>query len=97
MNNREIYRKQMEAQLDEFQAAIDMMKAKAKKAGVSAIKSVDHLIDEAEEKKSLAEKKLHKLKDASEDSWEALKGDASDAIDELKKKIDSLGQNFVNK
>jgi len=94
MNEKELYQKKKQAQLDEWQAEVDKLKAKA--AGASADvqielnKQIDALKDRLEDGKS----KLAEIKETSGDAWEAWKDGMESAWDSLKAAFIEAGSKF---
>lgn len=73
MNDKKLYQQKMQAQLDEWQADIDKLKAQAAKASADAqlemnkqIKSLENHLDEGKQK-------LVQFAKASEEAWELSK------------------------
>ena len=71
------YRKKAEAKLEEQQAKLDQLRAKAKGAGADAQIEADKQIGDLEKALKTARRKLEDLGDAAEDAWE----DAAKGID----------------
>jgi DNA anti-recombination protein RmuC len=94
MSKKENYEKKLQAQLDEWAAETDKLKAKAK--GVSADVKIeyDKQVNELQKKQKAAGEKLTELKKASEDAWEELKEDMDDMWDSLGKTLTSVIAKF---
>ena len=73
MSMKEIYQKKLQAQLDEWSAEIDKLKAKADRAEADAQLEYYKEIEELRSMQEAASSKLVELKDASDDAWEDLK------------------------
>jgi multidrug resistance efflux pump len=73
MSNKEAYQKKLQAQLYEWSAEIDKLKAQAYKAGADAQIGYDKQIEELRSMQTSASSQLAELKAASDDSWEDLK------------------------
>ena len=73
MRLKKIYQQKLEAQLDEWTADIDKMKAKADKVEADAQLEYYERIESLRRKQQAAQEKLQELSDASEDAWEDLK------------------------
>ena len=85
MTLKEAYEKKLQAQLEEWSAEIDKLKAKADKAGADAQINYSRHIEELKSMQTAASKKLVELKNASEDTWEGLRQD-----------MDELGRSLGN-
>lgn len=91
MSEKEAYEKKLQAQLDEWGAEIDRLKAKADAAGADAQLEYNKQLDELRSKRAAANEKLAELKATSGDAWEDLKdgitkawGSLSDAMKSAK-------------
>lgn len=73
MSNKEAYQKKLQAQLREWSAEIDKLKAHADKAGADAQLGYYKQIEELRSMQTAASSKLAEIKAASDDSWEDLK------------------------
>jgi len=83
MSKKDAYRQKLESQLDEWDAKIDVLKAKANKAEASAKVEYHEMIENLQTKRSKAKDKLQELRHASEDAWEDLKGGLEQSWSEL--------------
>ena len=73
MNKKQAYKEKFTAQLDELNAKIDVLKAKAKHAEASLKADYYETIEELLKKRSEAQSKLEKLQEARDDAWEDMK------------------------
>ncbi|MDP8244748.1 MAG: hypothetical protein P9L94_11745 [Candidatus Hinthialibacter antarcticus] len=73
MNMKDAYIQKLEAQLNQWGAEIDKLKAKAENAQADAKIEYSFQIDELNSMKDAANDKLTELKNASDDAWEELK------------------------
>jgi hypothetical protein len=73
MSMKEAYQQKLEAQLAEWNAAIDKLKAKADKAEAEAQIEYYKQIEDMQVKQEAAREKLTELKEAGEGGWEDLK------------------------
>ncbi len=71
--NRKIYESSLEAQLAQWKAEIDVLKAKVRRAEVDAKVNYDESIDAMQRKHDEAAKRLRSLKAASDEAWEGMK------------------------
>jgi RNA-splicing ligase RtcB len=84
LENRKIYESNLEAQLAQWSAEIDVLKAKVRRAEVDAKVSYDQSIDAMQRKHDEAAKRLHSLKAASDDAWENMKSSTDKVWTEFK-------------
>jgi hypothetical protein len=95
MNEKEAYERQLQAQLDEWNAEINKLKAKAAKAEADAqIESVRY-IEELERQQQKAQEKLRELQKSSEDAWNDLKVGLDSAWRNLDESIRSASSRFT--
>jgi chromosome segregation ATPase len=94
MGLKEAYQQKIEAQLDEWNAEIDRMKARASKAEADAKLEYDKQIKELRLKQQAVQEKLRNLKDAGEDAWEDLKAGVELAWESLGEAIKSANSRF---
>jgi len=73
LKDRKIYESNLEAQLAQWKADIDVLKAKAKRAEVSLLVKYDQGLDALQKKHEAAGKQLGKLKLAGDDAWDDAK------------------------
>lgn len=72
MSERQVYQQRLEAQIEKWQAEIDLLKAKAKAATADAKIDYTKQIQELDAMLSDAREKLEQLKETTEDSWQDL-------------------------
>jgi ribonuclease HII len=73
LDNRKIYENKLEAQLAQWKADLDVLKAKASRASVEAKVKHDELLDSLQGKHDEAAEHLAKLKTATDDVWVQVK------------------------
>lgn len=73
MSKKESYQKKLQAQLDEWSAETDKLRAKADKAGADAQLEYNKQIEELRSMQQAAIIKMAELKDANDDAWEDLR------------------------
>lgn len=83
MNKKKAYEEKLQAQLDEWNATIDTLKAKAEKEKAEAKISYLETIEELQHKRMTARKKLQELQLAGDDALEELKDGIQQAWSEL--------------
>lgn len=84
MNEKELYRKKMQAKLDEAKAELDKLRAKAKGAGADRGLRLAEQIKSLENKLEDGKKNLNKLAETSDDAWQSVKEGLDSAWDSLK-------------
>ena len=97
MNERELYRQKMEAQLDEWKADLDKLKARASGADADARLKLKGKVREIEAELEKGKSKLRKLSQAGEDSWDSVKEDLSSSWDSLKSAFGEVSHFFDEK
>jgi peptidoglycan hydrolase CwlO-like protein len=85
LQEKEAYQKRVESELNEFDARIDDLKAKAERLGPEARAALDKDIDELRTKREGAQKMLLDLKSARGKAWDEAKSKLDAAIDDLKR------------
>lgn len=88
MENREAYRKKIEAKLDEWKAEADKLRAKAKQKQVDFETDYKKELDQIRVKREELKAKLNKLEEAGEGAWKDLKQGVEKSSRELRKSID---------
>ncbi len=94
MSMKQTYEKKLQAQLDEWGAEIDKLKAKADKAEADTQLEYYKQIEELRLMQETANKKLAELKAASDDAWEDLKAGLESAWDSLGNALKSASSKF---
>ena len=93
-DKRKAYEDKIDAQLEEWNVQIALLKARADKAKADAKLEYYKTIDTLQHKQNEAGTKLHELKNAGDDAWEGLKTGAEKAWDEVKAAFHSAGSKF---
>jgi uncharacterized coiled-coil DUF342 family protein len=94
MGLKEAYHDKMEAQLREWSAKIDLLKAKADQAEAGVKIEYYKQIDGVRAKAEAARAKLNELKASSEGAWESLKGGVESAWTDLKTSVEGAISKF---
>jgi ElaB/YqjD/DUF883 family membrane-anchored ribosome-binding protein len=94
MSMKEAYEKKLQAQLDEWGAEIDKIKAKADKAEADAQLDYYKQIEELQSMQQEASEKLAELKEAGDDALEDLKAGIQSTWDSLSKALKSAISRF---
>ncbi len=83
-DKRKAYEEKLDAQLKEWNAEIDLLKAKAENAKADRKIEYATKIDTLQHKRDIAKTKLHELKNAGDEAWEDIKTGAEKAWAEVK-------------
>lgn len=94
MGMKESYEKKLQAQLDEWSAEIDQLKAKADKASADAQIEYSRQVEELQARQEEAKRKLAELREAGDGAWEDLKAGAENARDALGSALESARARF---
>ena len=93
-NKRKAHEEKLDAQLNEWNAKIALLKARADKATAETKIKYYERIEMLQHKQDEAGKKLHQLKTAGDEAWEDLKTGAEKAWDEVKAAFHSASSKF---
>ena len=95
MSEKSAYRQKLEARLDQWQAEIDKLQAKAVEAGADARVEYEDQVDSLRKQQDAAREKLKEFDEASGEAWKDLKQGIEKAWDDLsasvKKATDKFG------
>lgn len=94
MSDKELYQQKKQAQLDEWRAEVDKLKAKASGASADAQLEMNKQIKTLESKIEEGKTKLSQLAEAGEDAWEAIKDGVESAWDSLKSAVSDAAAKF---
>ena len=94
MADKDAYVKKMHAKLDEWNAEIDKLKAKADQAEAESRIEYQNRIEDLRDKRKEAEKKMSQVKEAGEGAWEDLKSGVQNAWDAMDKAVKSARSKF---
>ena len=92
MSMKEAYEKKMEAQVKEWSAKIDVLKAKAEKVSADQKVRYHEQLESLKGKQRKLEEKLDKLRSSSESAWEEIKGGVEHAWEDLKNSVEKAGK-----
>ena len=84
MSSQNEYIEKMKANLDQLDAKIDVLQAKAKEASADAKIEYNQKVDDLRQQRKEGEEWLDKMADASDDAWESLKDGFSEAYKKMK-------------
>jgi chromosome segregation ATPase len=94
MDKRKSYEEKLEAELNEWSAKIDVLKAKAAKTKSDAEINFAEEIEKLEAGKESAKVKLQQLRDAGDDAWVDLKSGIDKAWSDLGSAISQAASRF---
>lgn len=94
MSEKDAYLEKMKAQTDEFDAEIDRLLAKARKAKADVKIDYENQIDELREKRKEIARKMDALESASDDAWKDLKQGLENSWEILKKSLSQAKEKF---
>lgn len=94
MGLKEAYQEKLEAQLREWTARLDQLKAKADLAEADAKIEYHRQIDGARSKIETAQTRLRELKSSSGEAWESLKDGIERAWADLKTAVEGAASAF---
>jgi hypothetical protein len=83
-DKRKAYEEKLDAQINELNAQLALLKAKADKAKAEAKIEYYTTIEALQHKRDIAKAKLHELKASGDDAWEVVKAGAEKAWAEVK-------------
>jgi predicted nucleic acid-binding Zn-ribbon protein len=94
MSEKELYQQKKQAQLDEWKAEVDKLKAKASGASADTQMELNKQIEALEGKIEEGQTKLAEIADASEDAWESIKDGVESAWDSMKSAFSDAAAKF---
>ncbi|MCG6879073.1 MAG: hypothetical protein LJE96_08020 [Deltaproteobacteria bacterium] len=94
MSSKDAYVQKLHAKLDEWNAQIDKMKAKADQAEADSRIEYNKRIGELREKRSETKEKLEALREAGEGAWEDLKSGVQLAVESMEQALNSAKARF---
>jgi len=96
MSDKKLYEQKKQAELDEWKAKVDVLKAKAAGASADAQLELNKKIKAIEGKIQKGKAKLSELAETGEDTWVSLKYGFESAWDSLKSAVSDAGSKLVN-
>lgn len=94
MSERELYQQKRQAQLDEWKAEVDKLRAKASGASADRQLALNEQIKALESKIEQGKAKLAELAEASDDAWESIKKGVESSWDSLKSAFRDAASKF---
>lgn len=85
--DKKAYQEKLDAQLKEWQAEVDKLKAQAEGKSADAKITYQEKIKQIEQKMAYHKEKLNKLKEASGDKWEDVKKELEMETNEIKAQL----------
>jgi hypothetical protein len=94
MENKEVYRQKIEAQLNVWKAELEVLKAKAKLAEADAKIEIQDQVKKLEAKLGEANVKINQLADSTEEAWDVVKDGAETMWANLKQTFNEAKSKF---
>jgi uncharacterized protein YfiM (DUF2279 family) len=94
MNDKKLYEQKKQAQLDQWQAEVDMLKAEASEADADAKLKMNQKINSLETKIEEGKMKLSQLAGATDEAWDSIKDGVETAWDSLKHAFSDAASKF---
>ena len=94
MNDQELYRQKYQAQLDEWKADLDKLRARAAGATADAQIEMNKHVRELDKRMHEAGAKLAELAAASEEGWESVRKNVEKSWDALKAGVGAAAAKF---
>jgi len=92
--DKDLYQRKMQAQLDEWKADVDKLKARASGASADTQLKMNEQIKVLDSKIAEGKAKLSELSRAGEDAWESVREGVESAWDSLKSAISDAATKF---
>lgn len=89
MDNKDKYVEKLKVKLDEWNAELNRLEAKAREAGTEARSRYEKELNSLREYYNEARQRYLSVQKATKDTWETLRQDAEEASRKLKESIDS--------
>ena len=94
MMDKELYQRKMRAKLDELEADVDKLKAKASSLSADAQLEMNEQIRALDSKIAEGKTKLSELSRAGEEAWDSIKEGVESAWDSLKVAVSDAASKF---
>lgn len=94
MNDFKSYKEKFNAQIEEWEAELAVLKAKARKKAADFKIEYQEEIDELEERIEKGKVKLRELSEKGEEAWESLRKNLDDTFDSLRAKFNQFKSKF---
>jgi hypothetical protein len=90
MDNKQAYVEKIDAQLNEWKARIDQLKAKGQNAKADATIDYNDAARKLQDQIEALSQKKKELQDAAADKWEQVRDQVDDTISQTKKELERL-------
>jgi chromosome segregation ATPase len=90
MASKQAYQQKLEAQLNEWDARLDVLSARARKATADARISYENELEALKAKRAAAHEKLQDLGQRGETAWEDMKDGLEKAWDDMRAALDKV-------
>jgi uncharacterized membrane-anchored protein YhcB (DUF1043 family) len=94
MNDKELFQQKKQAQLDEWKADLDKLKAKASMASADIQIRINEQIKTLEDKFNDGDSMLSKLKESAEETYESMKTGVESAWDKIASIFNDVKEKF---
>jgi chromosome segregation ATPase len=94
MSEKSAYREKLEARLDQWQAEIDKLQAKAAEAGADVRSEYEEQVETLREQQDAAREKLKEFDEASGEAWKDLRQGIEKAWDNLSSSVKKATEKF---
>lgn len=94
MSDKALYQQKIQAQLDEWKADLDKLRAKASGASADAKLNLGQQVKNLESKMNEGKAKLAEVTNASEEAWDSLKGGVESAWESLRSGFKEAADKF---
>lgn len=94
MGNKEAYREKLEAQMREWTAKIDLLKARADQVEAEAKIEYSNRIEDIRQRKAALQEKLKELRNASDAAWNDIREGTEKAAADLRDALQSALSKF---
>lgn len=88
------YREKFKAQIDEWEAELDVLKAKARKKAVDFKIEHQKEINELEKRIEKGKVKLRELSEKGEEAWESMRKNLEETFDSLSERFNEFRSKF---
>lgn len=94
MSDKKAYTRKLEAEIEEWNAEIGLLRAKAKSASADAQLEYEQQIDDLERKRDEMDDKLQELNNASAGAWEDVKRGVNRAWKDMTAAVEGAASRF---
>ena len=95
MNDKKLFQQKKQAQLDEWRAKVEILKAKASGTSADIQLELNHKIEQLDTKLEEGKRKLADLEDAGEEAWESVVDGVENAWDSMKNAVGDAVKKFT--